>query len=568
MNFPIYRNTIGNKGIAIWDQNSWTSDVLRPNMQFEVKNAILFWGDNLSLRVNVTGRDSKGNTYGYRDAATVGAANAGYYVNSEKVSDWVPSNNKRHIVVLFKARNANYYQIRLISGLGESNYINGTGSSHIFTDTVNGYGQMIKANFLTGTPDKVQFRNNNNGGGMQYVLGTSSPGTVYSTRLNISPYETDPNNPYYDGGVSGPGGGDGNFSDDSDHIIMNDMPDESVCSSVGSGFSTIFTPSKSQLKHLSEIMWGSTVVGFFQNMVENISSMFVSLAIVPFSVPAGSTVSVQWLGLIDTAISLTLASNQFLTFNMGSINMASDSRVFSSGSVLDYSPFSKLGIYLPFIGFQELDIDECRDCTISLEYRVDIMSGSCVAIIFLNGDPIYQFSGNCVTQIPLTSQDTQTLFTNAVNIGIAASAAGTAGAVASAGDSVTAGNYESGQISASQAELEAGQHAMMVERSMGSLASATANGMMGMKPSYKKAGAISGSNSLLALTQPYLFLTTPRQSLPEHYQKYCGFPSNITGTLGSFSGFTVVEDIRLNGLVATAPEVEEIYTLLKNGIII
>ena len=63
-------------------------------------------------------------------------------------------------------------------------------------------------------------------------------------------------------------------------------------------------------------------------------------------------------------------------------------------------------------------------------------------------------------------------------------------------------------------------------------------------------------------------MTTPRQSMPEGYEKVCGFPCNEGGKLGNFTGYTVVEDIRLNGLVATAPEVEEIYQLLKSGVII
>ena len=89
-----------------------------------------------------------------------------------------------------------------------------------------------------------------------------------------------------------------------------------------------------------------------------------------------------------------------------------------------------------------------------------------------------------------------------------------------------------------------------------------------MKPNFKHSGSIGSTGGLLAVKQPYLFLTTPNEAVPKGYQKYCGFPCNITDKLGNFSGFTVVEDIRLNGLVATSPEVKEIYRLLKTGIIV
>lgn len=379
----------------------------------------------------------------------------------------------------------------------------------------------------------------------------------------------DTGNPYEPGGTSTEGDPTpGNFSDDSQDLDPEGLPDEGSTGAVGTGFATIFTPTKSQLNHLADVMWGNDIVSFLQNQVENIKDMFVSLGIVPFRVTPGATVSVMWLGIVDTAISLTKAANQFYEFNMGSINMATSEYVYSSKSALDYSPFSKLGIYLPFIGYQELDIDECRESIIGLKYKIDILSGSCVAQISLNGNPVYQFAGNCMTQIPLTGQDAQTLFTNAVNVGIAAAGAKSAGAVASAGDAATDAMVDSGKIGAESGEAQHAQHAAHVSNARGSLASATANGMMGMKPSYSKAGAISASNSLLALKQPFLFLTTPRQCIPEHYQRYCGFPSNITGKLGDFSGYTVVEDIRLNGLVATSSEVEEIYQLLKSGVII
>lgn len=378
-------------------------------------------------------------------------------------------------------------------------------------------------------------------------------------------YLPDPFNPYSDGGNSSEGGGNGNFSEDSGSVTADALP---TASAIRTGFSTIFIPTEAQLKRLSETFWGSTIVGFFQNAITNIKDMFVSLGILPFYVTPGPTVNVTWLDIATINIPLNLATEQFIEKDLGSINMATNRFIFSSGSVLDYSPYSKLGIYLPFIGYQELNIDECRDAVIGLRYRFDILSGSCIAIISLNGNDIYQYSGNCLTQIPLTSADFSGLLGASVQVATAAASMGATAAVASAGDAVSAEMAANGKITASQLEMQNAQHAASVSNAKGSLASATANGMMGMKPNFKKTGAVSASTSLLNVLQPYLFLTTPRQSYPANYAKYCGFPSNITGKLGDFSGFTVVEDIRLNGLVATSSEVEEIYELLKSGVII
>lgn len=385
------------------------------------------------------------------------------------------------------------------------------------------------------------------------------------TWLNGLPEPVDVDNPYFNGGTSGTGGGGGNFSEDSDSVSEDEMP---TLDAIGTGMATIFSPNKSQLKALSEVFWGSQWWTALQNTIEGIDKMFVSLGIVPFTVNKGATVEVTWLGLSITEVMLTLASKQMYEFDMGSINLGNDTRIFTSGSALDYSPFSKIGIYLPFIGYEELDIDEIRGATVSLKYRIDILSGTCVAIVKVNGNSIYQFTGNCITQIPITSQNFENLFTNAVNVGIALGTAKAGAAAANAGAEAATEKAASSEVGLAQHESIGAVAAAKVASAHSSLASATANTMMGMKPTFNKTGSISASASLFTVKQPFIFLVTPRQCLPSRYQRYCGFPSNMTGKLSEFSGFTVVEDIRLNGLVATSAEVGEIYDLLKSGVII
>ena len=399
----------------------------------------------------------------------------------------------------------------------------------------------------------------------QGTVETQNTGTLTIAQIKTwlgqyQPDIPDDENPYWDGGISEPGGGEtGNFSEDSDTVTEDPMP---TLSAIGTGMATIFNPDATQLKDLSDVFWGSNWWQALQNSVEGIDKMFVSLGIVPFEVTAGSTVEVTWLGLSVTEVRLTLAAQQYYEFDMGTIDLSDDDRIFTSDSALDYSPFSKLGIYLPFIGYQELDIDECRNATINLKYRVDILSGTCVALIKVAGSTIYQFTGNCITQIPITSQSFENLFTNAVNVGIAWGNARNAGAIAGGGD---AGDPISPVANMKFPKPEIADGEIGAQSRLGN---ATANAMMGLKPTFNKTGSVSASATLFTVKQPFLFLSTPRQCLPEHYQRYCGFPSNITGKLSSFSGLTVVESIRLNNLVATATEVQEIYDLLRKGVII
>ena len=53
-------------------------------------------------------------------------------------------------------------------------------------------------------------------------------------------------------------------------------------------------------------------------------------------------------------------------------------------SLLDYSPFSRLTIYLPFIGFQELDDKLIVGRTLKVQYVVDVLSGRCLAQLYVD----------------------------------------------------------------------------------------------------------------------------------------------------------------------------------------
>ena len=394
----------------------------------------------------------------------------------------------------------------------------------------------------------------------------------------------DSKNPYAEKGKTGKGGGRRNkqdFGDWSDTVTPDPLPTKSATST---GLITIFSPTDSQVKHLSDVLWGTDFFTFMQNLVENISDLFISFGIVPFSVTTGGSVDItffDWavtLHQVSTNIPMRIVREQFVEMDMGTIDLSSDGRVHRTDGVFDYSPFSKIGIYLPFIGFEEMDIDELRDSAVNLKYRVDLLSGTCVAqistIVNSQWRTLYQFTGNCLTQIPLTGVDCQTMITNAVNLGIAASAAGATSAVASAGAELSdavASNPPPKQaevVTTAKKNFAQAQQQAQVSNALGSLSSATANATMGMKPNFKHSGAIGASGSLISVKQPYLFLTTPNEAVPDFYEKYCGLPSNITSRLGDLEGYTVVEDIRLNGLVATSGEVDEIYRLLKEGVII
>ena len=65
-----------------------------------------------------------------------------------------------------------------------------------------------------------------------------------------------------------------------------------------------------------------------------------------------------------------------------------------------------------------------------------------------------------------------------------------------------------------------------------------------------------------------MYITRPRQNVPADYGKIKGYPSNITTQLKNLNGYTVIDEIHLENMSATDDEIEEIETLLKQGVII
>ena len=67
-------------------------------------------------------------------------------------------------------------------------------------------------------------------------------------------------------------------------------------------------------------------------------------------------------------------------------------------SIMDYTPFSRLTIFLPFIGFQELDVFMVMNKELHVVYTVDVLSGRCLAKLFVvigeSESCIAEYAGN------------------------------------------------------------------------------------------------------------------------------------------------------------------------------
>lgn len=337
------------------------------------------------------------------------------------------------------------------------------------------------------------------------------------------PEDTDP---YEDGGETSSGGGTGTFSDTGENI---DVPALPTLSAVDTGFITLFNPSISELKSLASYMWsGLFDIATFRKIFADPMDCILGLSIVPVAVPSGAAAEVK-VGNIGTGINITTASAQYVELDCGTLNVQE-----FWGAYLDYDPYTKFEIYLPYIGTHPINADDIMGKTIQVVYHIDILSGACNAYLKCGGTVLYTFIGQCSSSIPITGND----WTNVIN-GVL-SIAGAVGTMIATG----------------------GATAPMAA---GTIASTAVNGF---KSNVEKSGSMSGTGGMLAIQKPYLICTRPRQARPAYQNMYLGYPSFITKLLGEISGYTEVEQIHLENIPATEAEAAEITRLLKEGVII
>lgn len=348
--------------------------------------------------------------------------------------------------------------------------------------------------------------------------------------------DMDSDNPYGVGGQSSVGGGDGKYGsiDDVDGADIPSLPDTSA---TDLGFITMYNPTAAQLKNLSSFMWSGVFdLDTYKKLFSDPMESIIGLAIVPVSPNVSGNKNVMF-GSIDSGVSMPVISSQYVQLNCGSVSIEK-----YVGSFLDYSPYTKISLYLPYIGIHDLSPDDIMDDTIQVVYNIDVLSGACGAFVkSAKKGVLYSYNGSCISNIPLTSINFSSAIQNAVSA--VCSGAGIIAGVATGAAPITA----MGAIG---------------------LANSAANTALNSKPTVQRSGSLGGSAGIMSIQKPYIIIERPAVSVPSFINRYVGNTSNITMSLNDCHGFTMVEFVHLHDIPATDEEIQEIEALLKEGVIL
>lgn len=261
---------------------------------------------------------------------------------------------------------------------------------------------------------------------------------------------------------------------------------------------------------------------------------------------------------------MSLKSNAYL--DCGTIFLAA-----LQHSYKDFEPYTTLDVYLPYIGWQRMDISLLINKHVSVRYYVDIHTRACTACILANGVFVAQYSGNIGVGLPTCGADYQG-YSNAMASTILGGASSVfSGAKGAQGAAMGAiGNIMSGAGLALSVAGGVGGVAMGVASAAANTA-ATLNKLEAMGAPADHPQIKGGFTSCLGtyLPQSVLWRYIIHDTVePNDFNALCGRPSSASGNVGSFSGFLSCKSVNLNTNHMLDAEASEVYTLLKNGVYI
>ena len=352
--------------------------------------------------------------------------------------------------------------------------------------------------------NKLGFLTMENGTWHRTSKGDGSTFTVKDGKEGSDGYTEDNDNGY----------DDGKDKDDSDENTGD------VSAGIGVLTST-FKMTKERLVQLGQFLWGSNIFDKFSLVNNNPIENIISCKSIPINTDGANQEIV--LGNVATGVNGEKISNNFAKQTIGSITINEHYHNF-----LDYGPYTNIILYLPYIGFKELDTTLVMNKTLQVIYTVDAITGGCLAQVYVNSVRLYEFTGNVGIDIPITASNRAQVEAGYIQAGVGATASALGGNVGSAITSL--------------------------------LNSATSQ--------YHYSSTGNPSPMCVASTNRtcYVIIDRPNYQNLKAFNHTRGRKCYLSKTISKLHGFTICDsNIDLSGINATQSELEELKEILSSG---
>ena len=332
---------------------------------------------------------------------------------------------------------------------------------------------------------------------------------------------------------------DGDYNYNGDEIKDDGAPDDNPNSM---GIMGLWAPTRAQYKAFCKYLWD----GFQQAMVGAFGDndgmqCILACKEYPFVINATKNATMA-LGKVNTNLTVDVApGNYFAIVFKGTVKHPSN-------SFMDFSPYSKLSVYLPYIGITDLDIDQVSGKEVTVTYKIDIVSGMGIVLISTVDDNkkniiIGSYPVQMGKELPVTATDYQRAAQTWAGLALTA-----VGAVAGVGLPMMAG---------------------AVAGAVGAVAGSAGKAVNASKADIKQSGSLGGPSGMLGVSYPY-FIYKMTNFSNSGYKSLIGKKSSAVVKLSTLkgSGYNKIEAVNLHIEGATDEELAEIKQNLLSGVIL
>ena len=290
---------------------------------------------------------------------------------------------------------------------------------------------------------------------------------------------------------------------------------------------SVYNPTAAEIDSLGTYLWGSSIVELLSKFLQNPIDAVISLHQIYITPTISGRKNIK-LGYLDSGVAADCVSQQYNSLDCGNVFVPeyyNDAR--------DFSPWTQVQIYLPFIGIVPLSAEDVIGSVVNVKYGIDVYTGALLCSVTVTKpdgatQTLYTYEGSGAIQYPLTGANMNGIIR------------GTLGA--------------------------------MTGGMIGGISGALVGGLTGTLSggaTVSRSGGFGGNSGAMGYKKPYIIITRKIPDDAFNYAHYYGLPANRTTTLINCSGFTRVKNAHVDNIPgATQKEKEQIELIMKQGIMI
>lgn len=313
--------------------------------------------------------------------------------------------------------------------------------------------------------------------------------------------------------------------------IENDTLDATTWYQTSNVLTKTYAMTAGRLRSLGSFLWGGNFVDIIKQINNSPMENIISIKAFPFTM-SGTDEEIYIGNCASGVQGSLLPANYNPVYEVGEITIEG-----LYNSFLDYSPYTKATLYLPFAGALEIDLSNCIGKKLKVEYAPDIITGIASANVYIDGVLTYVRSVQMGVDIPLSA-------TNAGQV---------AGAIGA--------NLATTAIMVGATVASEGALAPM-------LAGVAGAGLSAMTSKVTVQTTGSGSPACWASMPRTCYLVYDRPNYQElaMFNHTFGRVCNLSRQIGTLHGYTVISNIDLSNIaIATDAEAEELKQILASG---